>query len=109
MVNINNRDDVWEITMQLYNKELENSGFLDAAYSVSRQLFFYTCPNLITGTNPDNSFAINQYHYCKEMNTPAYEGSFHKQPAKWLERWYIIRGALAKLESIQIKKAKKGN
>ena len=80
------------------------SDYYGAVYSASKQLYFFACPNVIA--TQEFASDIRMYHYCKEMNTPAYKGSYQKQPAKWIEKYYIIRGTLNKIEEIQIKKHK---
>jgi hypothetical protein len=91
-------------------REVSDKGgsYYGAAYSASRQLFLFACPNLITNSKQFLN-DIRKYHYCKDMNTPAYPGSYEKQPAKWIDKYYIIRGSLGKLEEVEIKKRQKKN
>ena len=42
------------------------------------------------------------------MNVSPYEGSYNKQPSKWVEKYYIIKSILNKLESVERQKANKG-
>tara|TARA_R100000781_G_scaffold28092_1_gene20811 strand:- start:383 stop:529 length:147 start_codon:yes stop_codon:yes gene_type:complete len=45
--------------------------------------------------------------YCKDNNVPPYEGDYGKQPALWVDRYFIIRKAMAKKEKAMIEKSKK--
>ena len=104
----NNKEDVWEVTKALMKEISETINFHDACYSLSKQIPIYSCPKIFKDSKYDRD--INRYYYCKEMNTSPYEGSFDKQPAKWVEKYYIIKGAYSKIEEVAIKKAnKKGN
>ena len=79
--------------------------FYQATYSTTKQLYFFACPNHFASKSDVKD--IKRYHYCKDINTPAYEGSYNKQPAKWIDKYYIIRGCLTKLEEIAAKKRNK--
>ena len=102
LVTFNNKDDIWEVTMQLIN-EYSSLKFHDMCYSISRQIYYFSCPNIFKTNNFIED--INRYYYCKDMGVPPYEGSYNKQPAKWVEKYYIIKGAFSKLEEVHIKKS----
>ena len=44
--------------------------------------------------------------YCEKFNVPPYDGDYNNQPCLWVEKAFLIRKYLAKLESREIKKAK---
>ena len=46
------------------------------------------------------------YVYCSETNTPAYPGSYSDTPSIWIEKYYIIKHALALREKKLTDKAK---
>ena len=99
-------NDIWEVAIKLFQEYKDDLSFSDAAYSVSKQIPIFACKNMLV--NPTYIKDLNRYLYCKEMNVSPYEGSYDKQPVKWIEKYYIIQGILNKLESVQIKKANKG-
>tara|TARA_Y100001963_G_C6695700_1_gene406895 strand:- start:368 stop:520 length:153 start_codon:yes stop_codon:yes gene_type:complete len=35
------------------------------------------------------------YVYCNETHTPAYPGSYRETPSDWIEKYHIIKQALA--------------
>tara|TARA_R100000234_G_scaffold117354_1_gene95674 strand:+ start:603 stop:755 length:153 start_codon:yes stop_codon:yes gene_type:complete len=35
------------------------------------------------------------YVYCNETNTPPYPGSYNETPSIWIDKYYIIKQALA--------------
>mgnify|MGYP003136281873 CR=1 FL=1 len=41
---------------------------------------------------------IRKYLYCKEFGVSPYKGNYSDHPAKWIEKSFIIRNALAKKE-----------
>jgi len=45
--------------------------------------------------------------YCEKFGIAPYEGDYGKQPYLWVEKVFIIKKSLARLESNQIKKAKR--
>tara|TARA_Y100000593_G_scaffold10479_1_gene18873 strand:- start:7665 stop:7961 length:297 start_codon:yes stop_codon:yes gene_type:complete len=77
----------------------------DVAQSINSQLPFFTCRNHLIDEDIQND--IQRYIYCKEMGVPPYSGSFGDQPYKWVQRFFSIKSAFAKLESSQIEKVKK--
>ena len=68
----------------------------DIARSVNSQLPFFTCRNRILKTEHQKD--IQRFIYCKEFGVPAYSGAYGDQPAKWVEKSFVIKKALAKQE-----------
>ena len=68
----------------------------DVAQSISAQIPFFACPNSVIekGIQED----IRRYVYCTTINVPPYEGDYGKQPALWVDNFFIIKSALAKNE-----------
>ena len=52
---------------------------------------------------------IERYIYCQQFGISPYQGSYGEQPAKWVERAFIIKNVLAKKEKDQIDGARKDN
>ena len=46
------------------------------------------------------------YVYCKDLGINPYKGSFNDQPALWIDKYFIMKNAFAKLERAQINKVK---
>ena len=45
---------------------------------------------------------IERYIYSEQFSISPYPGSYGDQPAKWVDRAFIIKGALAKKQKDQI-------
>tara|TARA_R100000781_G_scaffold46686_1_gene31441 strand:+ start:1306 stop:1542 length:237 start_codon:yes stop_codon:yes gene_type:complete len=71
---------------------------------VYSQISFFACKNILYDENIQKD--IKKYLYCEKFNVAPYEGDFGSQPCLWVEKTFLIRKYLAKLESKQIKKAK---
>ena len=52
---------------------------------------------------------IERYIYCEQFNVPPYPGAYGDQPAKWVRRAFVIKGALAKKQKDQIDATRKDN
>tara|TARA_R100000458_G_C8229367_1_gene211516 strand:- start:18 stop:482 length:465 start_codon:yes stop_codon:yes gene_type:complete len=76
----------------------------DISESVISQIPFFACKNVLF--DKDIQKDIQRYLYCEKFNVPPYEGGYNTQPYLWVERAFLIRKYLAKLESREIKKAK---
>ena len=98
-------EDVHDI-IKLLIKETEdfnNEGkSFDVALSVSKQLPFFSCMNILY--NQDAQKDIERYLYCKEFGIPPYPGSYNTQPKIWIDRMFLIKKALAKKEKSMIDK-----
>ena len=68
----------------------------DIAKSINAQLPFFCCKNKVLKNEHQKD--IQRYIYCKEFGVPAYGGSYGQQPAKWVEKSFVIKNALAKKE-----------
>tara|TARA_R100000808_G_scaffold8841_1_gene24737 strand:- start:8268 stop:8624 length:357 start_codon:yes stop_codon:yes gene_type:complete len=103
-------EDVWQI-IDLLIKEAKDVNLqgkdFDVARSVYVQLPFFACRNIIYSKKYQKD--IQKYIYCKDFGVSPYEGSFQKHPARWIEKSFIIKNALAKKENAQIEKVKDGS
>ena len=97
-------EDVWDVIdliieeTKSYN---ENKGKeFDIAESVKAQLPFFCCWNIVYDKYKQRD--IKRYIYCEQFNVPPYSGSFDDQPATWIDKSFIIKNALAKLNKDKI-------
>ena len=103
------KEDVYEV-IKLLIKETEDFNSkgksFDVALSVSKQLPFFSCMNILYDKNAQKY--VEKYIYCQEFNVAPYAGDFGSQPKKWVDRAFIIKKALAKREESMINKQKEG-
>ena len=97
------KEDIYDVIQLLIDecKGWNQKGkTFDIAASVSKQLAFFSCSNIIL----DKEFQkdIQRYVFCNETGTPAYSGSFGEQPTKWLQKYFILKQAFAQKEKAQI-------
>ena len=52
---------------------------------------------------------IERYIYSEQFGISPYPGSYGEHPAKWVDRAFIIKGALAKKQKDQIDGTRKNN
>ena len=91
-------DDVWDVIDLLVEetKQMNNKGNeFDIAKSVDAQLPFFACKNALYDKYIQRDIA--RYLYCDQFNVPPYSGSFDDQPVTWIDKAFIIKNALAKL------------
>ena len=102
-------EDVHDVIKLLIKEteEFNNGGKrFDVALSVSKQLPFFSCMNILY--NQEAQKDIEKYVYCKEFGISPYPGSFGGQPNRWIDRMFIIKRAFAKKEQSMINKQNKG-
>ena len=103
------QDDVWAVIDLIaqettkFNEEQRKE--FDVGKSIASQIPFFTCFNHIR----DEKYLklLNKYLYCTETGTPAYNGSYGEQPARWVQYFFIIKNAMAKKMNNVKEKAKK--
>ena len=95
-------------------KEYNDEGkSFDIASSVSQQLPFFSCMNIMLDRQAQKD--ISKYLYCKEFNISPYDGDYGMQPYRWISKVNIIKSAMGKREEREYKRAqreaemKKGN
>ena len=104
------KEDVWEVIDLLIEeaKEINAKGKeFDIAKSINAQLPFFCCRNIVQSREHQKD--IERYIYSEQFGIPPYPGSYGVQPAKWVVRAFIIKGALAKKQKDQIDGARKDN
>ena len=52
---------------------------------------------------------IERYVYCEQFGISPYPGSYGEQPAKWVDRAFIIKNTLAKKQKDQIDATRNDN
>lgn len=101
-------DDVWNVVDLLIEEvkdfNQDESGDFDVDKSLIKQLPFFCCTNVFYTHAIKRD--IERYSYCKENNVSPYNGSYGDQPAKWVDKYFIMKSAFAKQESMMIEKTK---
>ena len=101
------KEDVYEV-IDLLIKEVnevnEKGKEFDIAESINSQLPFFACRNALY--DKDIQEDIRRYLYCTEVNVAPYDGGYNQQPALWVDRFFIIKKAIAKKEKKVIRDAK---
>jgi hypothetical protein len=103
------QDDVWAvinlIAQETKNFNEEQGKEFDLVKSIKSQIPFFTCFNHIR----DEKYLklLNKYLYCTETGTPAHNGCYGEQPARWVQYFFIIKNAMAKKQNMIQEKAKK--
>jgi len=100
-------EDVWDIIsvlIQEVKKHNNNGKNFDIAKSINIQIPFFACKNIFHSNEFQKD--IQRYIYCQDFNTSPYDGSYGSQPVKWIEKAFIIKNALAKLNKDKIEDGK---
>jgi hypothetical protein len=103
-------EDVWAIIDLLIEEteELNEKGKeFDIAKSVNAQLPFFCCKNIIRSREYQKD--IERYIYSEQFGISPYPGSYGEQPARWVDKAFIIKNALAKKQKDQIDATRKHN
>jgi len=79
----------------------------DITSTVNAQLPFFACRNILIDKKTQKD--IERYIYCKEFGIQPFKGSYGQQPAKWVDRAFIIKNAFAKMEKEAITNARNNN
>jgi len=61
---------------------------------------FFCCRNIVQSREHQKD--IERYIYSEQFGIPPYPGSYGEQPAKWVDRAFIIKNTLAKKQKDQI-------
>ena len=76
--------------------------------AIHEQIPFFCCPNVLW--NEKNQRDIEKYIYCNETGTKPYKGAYGDTLKKWIDKFFIIKNALAKRSNyIQANHKKKIN
>lgn len=82
-VNIENENDMWDLMIS-YGGEVGAFSLLCAS---PRRLFSKWANEL-----------ISKFVYCRDMNTPAYSGSYEQHPGAWIDAVNIIKAEIPKID-----------
>ena len=77
----------------------------DIASSVSQQLPFFSCMNIMLDRQAQKD--VSQYLYCKEFGVVPFLGDYGHQPQRWINKVNIIKTAMSKREDRMQKKAQR--
>ena len=77
----------------------------DIASSVSQQLPFFSCMNIMLDRQAQKD--ISQYLYCKEFGVVPFPGDYGMQPQRWINKVSIIKVAMNKREERMQKRARR--
>ena len=86
------------------SNESQGTSF-DIAGSVIAQLPFFACNRIFFDISIQRD--IEKYVYCEKFGVPPYRGPYGEQPAKWVNRAFAIKAALAKKEKREISDGRK--
>ncbi len=89
---------------EIANANLENNTDFSVSKSIHLQIPYFACYNIFIDANIQKD--IKRYLYCKELNVSPYSGSFGKQPYIWVDRFFTLKDAFAKLQQTQIDRVK---
>ena len=99
-------DDVWKvvdlIVEEVVETNKETSQNFDLTSSLIAQLPFFVCPNQFYSRRISRD--IERYSYCENTGVTPYKGTYGEQPADWVDRYFTIKAAYAKKESMMYKK-----
>ena len=93
--------DAWDVVDLIIEETKEMNEKTGKSFSpsssVKSQLPFFACNNIIF----DKEFQqdIERYIYCDNFKTPAYSGSYDEQPALWVQKSFIIKKAINKIQN----------
>lgn len=96
-------EDVWNVIDLLIEEVKENNAKgndFDTAKSIIAQLPFFCCKNIVRSKEDQKD--IERYVYSENFGVSPYAGSYSEQPAKWVDRAFIIKSAIAKLQKDQV-------
>ena len=99
--------DIWDVVKLLIAETKETNEKMgkrfDIARSVSQQLPFFSCMNVIF--NKECQKDISKYLYCQKFNVPPFKGTYEDQSFKWSSKANIIETAMVQREKREYKKA----
>jgi hypothetical protein len=100
-----NKKDVWNVIDLIIEETKEMNETMDKSFevasSIKSQLPFFACNNIIYNKEIQND--IERYIYCDNFKTPAYPGCYDEQPARWVQKSFLIKKNLNKIQNKAIK------
>ena len=102
-------EDIWNVIELLIAETKETNETMgksfDIASSVSQQLPFFSCMNIMLDRQAQKD--VSQYLYCKEFGVVPFLGDYGQQPQRWISKVNIIKTAMSKREERMQKKAQR--
>ena len=99
IIEIKDEKTLWSYISRLKkeaNELSKNGSDQNIIYNVFEQLPFFCCTNNLV--DEDAQYNIKKYIYCDKTKIPAYPGNFGDQPARWIERYFIIENAINQMK-----------
>ncbi len=97
-------EDVWGV-IDLLIEETEQANregkSFNVAESIIAQFPFFACNNLILDKDAQKDIA--RYIYSKDFGISPYKGSYGEQPARWVEKTFIIKNLIERQKSKAMK------
>jgi hypothetical protein len=94
------KDDVYEVidllAEEVHQRNKEGNSF-NVADSVTRQLPFFTCKNVLLDSQAQKD--ISRYIYSQQFGISPYKGTYGEQPSKWVEKSFLIKSTIEKKKS----------
>lgn len=77
------------------------------AESVMAQLPFFACNNLILDKDAQKDIA--RFIYSKDFGISPYKGSYGEQPARWIEKSFLLKNLIERQKNKAMKNARHNN
>ena len=91
-------EDVWGVIKLIIEETREMNEKTNNEFSISgsvkSQLPFFACNNIVHDKNCQRD--IQRYLYCDSFNAKPYPGSYGDQPARWVQKSFIIKNEFNK-------------
>ena len=94
-------EDIWDVVYLIIDETKEMNKKMrkdfDIEKSVSDQLRFFACPNIVLNQSAQRD--ISRYTYCNKFSSVSpFDGSYKDQPYKWISKVNIIEKCIANIE-----------
>tara|TARA_R100000655_G_scaffold108196_2_gene159751 strand:- start:14169 stop:14552 length:384 start_codon:yes stop_codon:yes gene_type:complete len=94
------KDDVYaviDILAEEVHQRNKEGGSFNVAESVTKQLPFFTCKNVLLNSQAQKD--ISRYIYSQQFGISPYKGTYGEQPSKWVEKSFLIKSTIEKKKS----------
>ena len=83
---------VIELLIDEVNQTNQEGNNFNIAQSVVKQLPFFACANVLLDKQSQKD--ISRYIYSEQFGISPYKGSYGEQPAKWVEKSFLIKSII---------------
>ena len=83
---------VIELLIDEVNQTNQEGNNFNIAQSVVKQLPFFACTNTLLDKQSQKD--ISRYIYSEQFGISPYKGSYGEQPAKWVEKSFLIKSII---------------